>query len=80
MEDERLLLSSPAEAPAVVAQWAAAGVDVVRIHARWGELAPGSTSAGARPASTPPIHATRRYQLGASSTARSRSCARTACG
>lgn len=42
MEDERLLLDSPAEAPAAVAAWAAAGVDVVRVHARWNVIAPRS--------------------------------------
>ena len=41
MEDERLLLGSPEAAPAVAAAWARNGIDVVRIHARWGEIAPG---------------------------------------
>jgi hypothetical protein len=41
MEDERLLLSEPAQAPRAVAEWAAAGVDVVRIQARWGAVSPG---------------------------------------
>lgn len=40
MEDERLLLDEPARAPEVVAAWQSAGVDVVRIHARWSKLAP----------------------------------------
>jgi hypothetical protein len=44
MEDERLLLDEPAEAPAAVAAWAAAGIDVVRVHARWGVIAPGGRS------------------------------------
>ena len=44
MEDERLLLSEPARAPAVVVDWAAAGVDVVRIHARWIAVSPGDDS------------------------------------
>lgn len=41
MEDERLLLSEPFHAPEVVADWARAGVDIVRIHARWGSVSPG---------------------------------------
>ncbi len=42
MEDERLLLSEPVQAPQVVSEWADAGVDVVRIHARWGSVSPGA--------------------------------------
>ena len=41
MEDERLLLSAPAETEGAVNAWAAAGVDVVRIHARWIDVSPG---------------------------------------
>jgi hypothetical protein len=41
MEDERLLLSSPTEAESAISAWAAAGVDVVRIHARWIDVSPG---------------------------------------
>jgi hypothetical protein len=41
MEDERLLLSDPTEASGAVSAWAAAGVDVVRIHARWIDVSPG---------------------------------------
>ncbi len=41
MEDERLLLSAPSEAEGAVNAWAAAGVDVVRIHARWIDVSPG---------------------------------------
>ena len=41
MEDERLLLSAPVEAEGAVNAWAAAGVDVVRIHARWIDVSPG---------------------------------------
>jgi len=41
LEDERLLLSDPAHAHAAVEDWARLGVDIVRIHARWGALAPG---------------------------------------
>ena len=40
MEDERLLLDSPARAGALVEEWKAAGVDVVRLHARWVDVAP----------------------------------------
>ena len=49
IEDERLLLSEPAAAPQAVADWAAAGVDVVRIHARWGAISP-ATDSSRRPA------------------------------
>jgi hypothetical protein len=41
MEDERLLLSQPWQAPAAVTTMASAGVDVVRIHARWIDVSPG---------------------------------------
>jgi hypothetical protein len=40
MEDERLLLSAPWEAPAAVAAWRELGVDVVRVHAGWARIAP----------------------------------------
>ena len=40
IEDERLLLSEPDKGPAAVAAWRAMGVDVVRLHARWFEVAP----------------------------------------
>ena len=40
MEDEGLLLSNPHLAPAAVIAWRQMGVDVVRIHARWWEIAP----------------------------------------
>ena len=40
MEDERLLLSEPVHAESAIAGMAAAGVDVVRIHARWIEVSP----------------------------------------
>jgi cellulase (glycosyl hydrolase family 5) len=47
MEDEGLLLSNPQLAPSAVIAWKDLGVDVVRIHARWWEIAPadGSTKA-----------------------------------
>ncbi len=41
IEDERLLFSDPAEAQAAVSDWAQLGVDIVRIHARWGAIARG---------------------------------------
>ena len=44
MEDEGLLLSNPHLAPAAVLAWKAMGVDVVRIHARWWEIAPARTA------------------------------------
>jgi hypothetical protein len=48
IEDERLLLDQQGRAPAVVAEWASLGVQAVRVHARWGEIAPGR-DAKARP-------------------------------
>jgi hypothetical protein len=44
MEDEGLLLSNPQLAPAAVIAWKDLGVDVVRIHARWWEIAPRGAS------------------------------------
>jgi hypothetical protein len=43
LEDERLVLGGDASA---VAQWPALGVDVVRIHAQWGSIAPAVRPAG----------------------------------
>jgi len=40
MEDEGLLLSNPSLAVPAVIRWSQLGVDVVRIHARWWEIAP----------------------------------------
>ena len=40
MEDEGLLLSNPDLAITAVINWSQLGVDVVRIHARWWEIAP----------------------------------------
>ena len=40
MEDERLLLGHPDAAGEAVAEWKALGVDVVRIHAQWWNIAP----------------------------------------
>ena len=40
MEDEGLILSNQHLAPDAVNAWRAMGVDVVRIHARWWEIAP----------------------------------------
>jgi hypothetical protein len=49
IEDERLALyappGSPGELEATVARWRAAGVDVVRLHARWSAIAPDPASA-----------------------------------
>jgi hypothetical protein len=50
MEDERLLLGGSPEAPAAVEAWRALGVDVVRIHAQWGRIAPRTRPAGFRAA------------------------------
>ena len=46
MEDEGLLLSNPQPRRRAVINWSHLGVDVVRIHARWWEIAP-QTDAGA---------------------------------
>jgi hypothetical protein len=40
VEDERILLDQPDRAPFAVASWAALGVQAVRIHARWWQIAP----------------------------------------
>jgi hypothetical protein len=59
IEDERLLLHSPDKAAAAVSAWAAAGIDVVRIHARWGDIAPGGRR---RPFGfSGAVHTDRRY-------------------
>jgi hypothetical protein len=54
IEDERILLDEPHRAPAAVAEWAALGIDVVRVHARWNRLAPAADAthrpSGFRPA------------------------------
>jgi hypothetical protein len=44
MEDEGLLLSNSHLAPAAVISWSQLGVDVVRVHARWWEIAPDGAS------------------------------------
>ena len=46
MEDERVLFEAPEVAAAAVADWAALGIDNVRIHARWGEIAPAERPLG----------------------------------
>ena len=79
MEDERLLLSEPVQAEGAIAGMAAAGVDIVRIHARWIEVSPRRDArAGARPASTSATTA-RAATTGRRSTARSTSRARPGC-
>jgi hypothetical protein len=42
--DDGILLYSPERAPEVVAQWAAAGIDTVRVQVRWVAIAPGRLS------------------------------------
>ena len=62
IEDERLLLGS-AEAPDIVFEWRRIGVDVVRVHASWGRLAPkGKRKPGGFSAGN---HRDRRYDWGA---------------
>jgi hypothetical protein len=41
ISDDGILLHSPERAPAIVARWAAAGIDTVRIQVRWVAAAPG---------------------------------------
>jgi hypothetical protein len=41
ISDDGILLHSPERAPAIVARWAAAGIDTVRIQVRWVGIAPG---------------------------------------
>ena len=41
MEDEGIFLANQHLAPGAAAAWKQWGVDVVRIHARWGDIAPG---------------------------------------
>jgi hypothetical protein len=43
LADDRVLFGDPAAAADAVSQWAADGVDVVRIHARWSAIAPDAT-------------------------------------
>jgi hypothetical protein len=40
VEDERLALTDPRDAERAVGEWRRAGVDVVRVHAIWGRIAP----------------------------------------
>src|SRR4051794_41361281 len=44
MEDERLLLSGDIGGPFAVARWNQLGVDIVRVHAHWWEVAPSAKS------------------------------------
>jgi hypothetical protein len=44
MEDERLLLSGDIGGPFAVARWNQLGVDIVRVHAHWWEIAPSAKS------------------------------------
>ncbi len=45
IEDEGLLLSNPLLAPDAVNSWKKLGVDTVRLHARWWQIAPGASDA-----------------------------------
>ncbi|HEY6759028.1 MAG TPA: hypothetical protein VI318_06035 [Baekduia sp.] len=47
ISDDGILLYSPERAPAAVAQWAAAGIDTVRIQVRWVAIAPAQLSPSA---------------------------------
>jgi hypothetical protein len=44
MEDEGLILSNPHLAPFAAEEWSKLGVDIVRIHTRWWEIAPDTSS------------------------------------
>jgi hypothetical protein len=61
MEDERLLLSEPVQAEGAVAGMAAAGVDVVRIHARWIDVSPGRGAMHRPRGFDPGNHRSHRY-------------------
>jgi hypothetical protein len=61
MEDERLLLSEPGHAETAIAGMAAAGVDIVRIHARWIEVSPGRAKRRRPAGFDPGNHRSRRY-------------------
>jgi hypothetical protein len=61
MEDERLLLSEPVQAEGAIAGMAAAGVDVVRIHARWIDVSPGRNAMRRPSGFDPGNHRSRRY-------------------
>ena len=62
VEDERLLLSEPFFAEGTIASMAAAGVDVVRIHARWYEIAPRRRSLRRPARFDPSNHRSRKYK------------------
>ena len=49
MEDERLLFESPESAADAINAWTGLGVDTVRMHARWGEIAPSVRMPGFSP-------------------------------
>jgi hypothetical protein len=61
MEDERLLLSEPVQAQGAIAGMAAAGVDIVRIHARWLDVSPGRGAMHRPSGFDPANHRSRRY-------------------
>jgi len=44
ISDDGILLHAPERAPGIVARWAAAGIDTVRIQVRWVAIAPGELS------------------------------------
>ena len=79
MEDERLLLSEPVHAETAIAGMAAAGVDVVRIHARWIEVSPGRGARTAARAASTSATIARAATGGRRSTGRSTSRARPGC-
>jgi hypothetical protein len=64
IEDERLLLAEPHRGPEAVRDWAALGVDVVRIHARWWAIAPGEDSPRRPRRFDAADHKSRRYDWG----------------
>jgi len=48
IEDERLMLTDARDAERTVGEWSRAGVEVVRVHAIWGRIAPAGRRAPAR--------------------------------
>lgn len=63
--DDRLLLGSPSQAADAIAEWRAAGVDTVRILARWGVYAPTPDARVAPDGFDGTDHADPRYDWGA---------------
>ena len=75
MEDEGIFLANQHLAPGAAAAWKQWGVDVVRIHARWGDIAPGQETQSKPAGFDAANHADPQYNWALSWTTRSRSSA-----